>query len=173
MERGAATSPVVPRVLPGGEIRGLAAPGACPAFTSSWGAVRATQLRLEPGELPEGCLVNHLVAMNLGGEARFDANVGGRGWETHQAPHHGLTVIPAELPYASRARQAADLLLVELQPDFVADVVGAASTATALPVVLGARDPFAEHVLLALAHEARRGSRSATPCGSWRTTSTR
>jgi AraC family transcriptional regulator len=69
--------------------------------------------------------------------------------------------VPARLPYAVRTRAGGDYLLVELVPEFVAAVLGAGSTAGALPMVLGARDDFAEHVLLALAEQGRRGARSA------------
>jgi AraC family transcriptional regulator len=119
-----------------------------------------TQLHLDTLEVPEGYLLNNLVAMNLGGESLCDSTFQGRGWETYRTPHHGVTVIPARLPFASRALEASDYLLVEFLPEFVSKVLGDGPEEGVLPMVLGARDSFAEHVLLALADEGRRGARS-------------
>jgi AraC family transcriptional regulator len=105
--------------------------------------------------------VNNLVALNLGGDTVCDINLEGRGWESYPDPHHGLTVIPARLPHAARGTTPGEFLLVELEPDFVAAVVGRGQDAGTLPMVLGARDPIAEHVLLALAEQARRGVTSS------------
>jgi AraC family transcriptional regulator len=153
---------LLPRVSADGSVHGLAEqPGVQAAFASDWGGVRAAQLHLDPLEVPEGYLLNNLVALNLGRESHCDSSFEGRGWETVHTPHHGVTVIPARLHYAARAREGGDYLLVELLPEFVSQVLGVRSEGSALPIVLGARDTFAEHVLLALAEEGRRDTQSA------------
>lgn len=152
---------LVPRILAGGVVQGhVGGPGGGADFESDWGGIRATQRHLAAQELPEGSLVNNLLALNLGGETCCESNLGGRGWRSHRSPHHGVTVVPAGLSYSARTPEGADFLLVEVPPDFVTLVLGGGK-ARALPLVLGARDAFAEHVLLALAEEGRRGARSA------------
>jgi AraC family transcriptional regulator len=161
----ASTTPLagfLPRVSADGSVHGLAEqPGVQAAFASDWGGIRATQLHLDPLDVPEGCLLNNLVALNLGSESLCDSKFEGRPWATYRSPHHGVTVIPAGLPYASRARECGDYLLVELLPEFVSRVLGAGTEQGALSVVVGARDRFAEHVLLALAEEGRRAAQSS------------
>lgn len=130
------------------------------SFLGSWGGVRAIQLQLDGGETPPGPLVNNLVSMNLGAEVVCGLNIEGRGWEPYPAPHLGVTVVPARLAHAARASAGGEYLLVELEPDFVADVLDGGRGSGTLPLVVGARDPFAEHVLLALAEQGRRGERS-------------
>jgi AraC family transcriptional regulator len=153
---------LLPRVSADGSVHGLAEqPGVQAAFASDWGGVRAAQLHLDPLEVPEGYLLNNVVAMNLGGEALCDSRIDGHDWKTYRTPHHGVTVIPAGLPYATRAREGSDYLLVEILPEFVSRVLGSGSEGSALPMVLGARDSFAEHVLLALSEEGRRATQSA------------
>jgi len=154
--------PILPRVLPGGAVTGLSEETLAHAsFLGSWDGIRALQLQLDGGETPPGPLVNNLVSMNLGGDTVCGINVEGRGWESYPDPHYGLTVIPAHLPHVARGTSPGEFLLVEFEPDFVAGVLGAGEDPGALPMVLGARDPFAEHVLLAIAEQARLGARSA------------
>lgn len=127
----------------------------------SWEGIRTVQLLLDGSETPPGPLVNNLVSMNVGRDTVCGINVEGRGWQSYQDPHLGLTVIPARLPHVARGTAPGEFLLVELEPDFVAQVVGAGQDPGSLPMVLGARDPFAEHVLLAIAEQARCGASSA------------
>jgi AraC family transcriptional regulator len=154
--------PILPRVLPGGAVIALSEEALARAsILGSWEGIRAIQLQLDGSETPPGPLVNNLVSMNLGGDTVCGINVEGRGWESYPDPHYGLTVIPAHLPHVARGTTPGEFLLVELEPDFVAGVIGAGPAPSALPMVLGARDPFAEHVLLAIAEQARRGAGSA------------
>lgn len=125
----------------------------------AWDGIRLVRMMTAPKDVPEGHFVNHLVTMNLGAEMGCDANFGGRGWHCARVPHHGLGVYPALVRHAARCHDARDVLLVELAPDFVSEVLESGSTRELQPTV-GARDPFAEHVLLALAEVARVGGPS-------------
>jgi AraC family transcriptional regulator len=118
------------------------------------------QVEFAPGEVPEGHLLSHVVTLNLGAEAVLDSNFEGRGWEAHRTPHHGVGVFPALVPYAARGHHARETLLVEIAPDFASAVLGGFPGTSELRPVVGAKDPFAEHVILALAEEARTGSAS-------------
>jgi AraC family transcriptional regulator len=111
-------------------------------------------LNLQPLEVPEGHLLNHVVTLNLGGVAHCESTFGSRGWQTHRTPHHGIGVYPALVRYAARARHPRELMMVELSPEFVA---AAAGSGAELRPILGVHDPFAAHVVLALAEEARAG----------------
>lgn len=150
--------PALSRVEAGGVLRGLA-DGERVAVAGAWGDVRVIQVRTEPRDVPEGYPLNHVVTLNLGPEAVSESNFEGRGWQTCRTPHHGLGVYPAFVPYASREHDAREYLIAEIRPTLVKGVSGASATAELQPVI-GAQDPFAEHVLLALAEEARAGADS-------------
>ncbi len=126
-----------------------------PSLDCSWGGIRAFQLAVEPQEFPETLLEKHLVSLNLGPEAMSDACFEGQSWATHLTPHHGVGVFPAQLPYAMRSHHSREFLMLELAPDFVENVLDSAAPNCELRPVIGAQDPFAKHVLLALAEEAR------------------
>lgn len=152
---------ILPRVLPGGGVVGLGDETVARAsFARSWGAIGAAQVHLDGGELPGGALVNNLISMNLGAESVCEANIEGRGWESYRTPNHGISVVPARLAHAARARTGGDYLLVEVAPEFVNGILGGSPPGGLLPLVLGARDSFAEHVLLALADQGRRSGPS-------------
>jgi len=152
---------ILPRILPGGGVVGLGDETvARAAFTSNWGGIRAAQVHLDKGETPRGALVNNLISMNLGAEAVCEADIEGRGWETYRTPHHGVWVLPASLTHAARSREGGDYLLVEVAPEFVTASLSGSPGDGLLPLVLGARDSFAEHVLLALADQGRRSASS-------------
>lgn len=136
--------------MPRGFLDGLRA-----TVAQAWGDIRVAQVSLPPRELPERRLLLHVVTLNLGPEVARDANLGGRGWQTYRTPHHGVSVLPALLPYAAREREERETLIVEVAPAFVPVALGSAAGGAALRPVLGERDSFSEHVLLALGEEAR------------------
>ncbi len=157
-----ALPPLLPRILPGGGLVGLSDETvARAAFRGAWGGIGAAQVYLDGSETPPGALVNNLISMNLGAEVVCEANIEARGWQTYRTPHHGVCVVPARLAHAARTRAGGDYLLVEVAPEFVAQALGEPAGTGALPLLLGARDSFAEHVLLALAEQGRRRRPSA------------
>ncbi len=159
-----ALPPIVPRIVPGGAVMGLSDEAVAHAsFLSSWNGIRAIQLHLDGGETPPGSLLNNLVSMNLGQDTVCGINLDGGGWRPYPTPHHGVTVVPARLSHAARGTEGGEFLLVELEPEFVAHVLGERPESRPLPVLLGTRDAFTEHVLLALADQARRGARASAP----------
>jgi AraC family transcriptional regulator len=151
--------PALSRIEADGVLRALAA-GEHAALAGAWGDVRVLQIRTEPQDVPEGYLLHHVVTLNLGSEAVCDANFEGRGWQTHRTPHHGVGVYPAFVRYASREHDAREYLIAEIAPDLVTGALGSPAATAELRPVIGARDAFAEHVLLALAEEARAGAPS-------------
>ncbi len=152
--------PFLSRVEAGGTLRSLPPDALREAeLARTWGGIRLVRLRTGPRDLSEGHFVNHLVTMNLGAEMGCDANFGGRGWLCTRTPHHGLGVYPALVRHAARCHDARDVLLVEIAPEFVSSVLDG-GPAPALQPAIGARDPFAEHVLLALTEVASAGSPS-------------
>jgi AraC family transcriptional regulator len=148
------------RVEKGGVVRRLA-DGACgpPDYVRTWGPVGAARLKLPAHELPPGHLANHLIALNLGAESALEASVAGGDWEVRRLPSRGLVVWPAGLEYEARVRAPVDHLFVEVSPAFAADVLGPHEVSDLRPAV-GAHDAFAEHVMLALAAEARAQTRN-------------
>jgi len=127
------------------------------AFCRTWSAIGAARLGLDANELPEGHLPNHLLTLNLGGEGVLDASFEGGAWQSHRIVHHSVGLWPAGLPHAVRCHQPGDVLFVELLPRLVDEVLTDAGATEPLRPVVSAEDAFAEHVLLALAAEARAG----------------
>jgi AraC family transcriptional regulator len=148
------------RVEQGGVVRRLA-DCACgpPDYVRTWGPIGAARLKLPAHELPPGHLANHMIALNLGAESALEASVAGGDWELRRVPTRGLVVWPAELEYESRVRAPIDSLFVEVSPAFAADVLRPHQVSELRPAV-GAHDAFAEHVMLALAAEARAQTRN-------------
>jgi AraC family transcriptional regulator len=124
----------------------------------AWDGIRVLRVEAEPQDTPEGTLVNHVVLLNVGADASCDVSVEGGGWEAHHLPHHGVSVFPARVPYAARCAGAQDCLLVEIAPEFADGVLRPSAPEAGLRPIVGARDPFSTHVLLALAEEARSGA---------------
>lgn len=127
------------------------------ALERAWDGIRLFQVEAEAQETPEGILLNHLVVMNLGAEATCGSRFEGRGWEAHRVPHHGVSVFPADVPYAMREDSPREFLLLEIAREFADDVLRPPPPGAALRPVIGAEDAFAVHVLLALGEEARGG----------------
>lgn len=150
------------RVERGGVVRRLG-DGALgtPELVREWEGIGVMKLRSPAFDLPEGALANHSFTLNLGGPAQVEVSIDGGVWEAVRAAPGAVSLLPAHLPYAVHALSAFDVLLVEIAPS-VADAL--AGGPAALAPSLAFRDPLAEHVLLALAAEAR----DAAPAGAAR-----
>lgn len=131
-----------------------------PDLMHDWGSVGVLRIKLESPVAPPGHLLNHLVALNLGGEAQLDARVEDGALERFRLATRALVVMPADVPHELRGHGPADHLILEVAPALVAESVGAELSAALRPA-FGLQDPFAEHVLLAVAAEAR----ATTPNG--------
>jgi len=128
--------------------------------------VRLVEGRAEPGELPEGFLPSHALVVNLGGPTAYEVWWPGLGWKTLAVPPHAVHLFPAQMPYAARWRQPVELLLVDVEPGFVAAAAGAEAAPRQLQLDpdASAADPFVAHAALAIAEEVRAGAPGGRLC---------
>lgn len=121
--------------------------------------------RAEPGEVPEGFLPNHALAVNLGGPAACEAWRPGLGWKAAVTPPHGVHLVPALMPYAARWRQPIQVLLLDIAPAFVAAATGEVAPPSLDLYPAGAsNDPVAALAALAIAEEMRAGAPGGRLC---------
>jgi AraC family transcriptional regulator len=164
MKAGGLQGDVFARVGADGVARGLAcAAWGSGALLASWDGLRLAQVAIS-SQVPEGRFLRHVVMLNVGSTLSFDANLEGAGWQQHGSPHHGVSVLPAGLSFSLRHRHQADVLAVEIEPDFVRAVVGLEGAAATPRPTLGEADSFGSHVMLAL----REVSGDASPLGNVR-----
>ena len=125
-------------------------------FEHAWAGLRVSEVQADPREVPEQLLASTVVALNLGSPFSCESSFDGARWETHHTPHHGVSVYPSNARFAGRSLGPTSQIVLEISPSFLS-VAAAASAprAFALRPSIGANDPFAAHVLLALAAEAR------------------
>lgn len=124
-----------------------AATDAAPTVLGAWEGLRVVRFRSGPLELPERHLPHHLVTLNLGAATTCESNFERRGWQTHATPRDGIGVFPAHVRFAARTQHPIDALTIEIR----------AGDGAPLRPVVGAQDPAAAHMILALAEEARLG----------------
>jgi AraC family transcriptional regulator len=129
---------------------------------SAWAGVRLEETRSGPRELPEACFGDHVVVLNLYRPVRAETTWGGCavGGEVTIAPE-GVTLFPAGVPFVTRWRDPAENVVVALSPGLVAAGIGGARGPVRLRPALGAEDPFAAHLVLALRDLARAGENPA------------
>jgi AraC family transcriptional regulator len=143
--------------------RAPARPAVRTTLDHAWGGLRVLEVQADPREVPAQVLVSTVVALNVGGPFSCESSFDGARWETHHTPFHGVSVYPANARLAGRSLGPTSQLLVEISPGFLT-AASAASAPGASPLrpSIGARDPFAAHVLLALAAEARASGRGGS-----------
>ncbi len=122
----------------------------------SWGGLRVLEVQADAREVPEHVLASTIVAVNLGAPFACESSLDGGVPEVHRTPHHGVSVYPANARLAGRSLGPTSQVLVEISPGFLSVVAGtSAPGAPPFLASIGTRDPFAAHVVLALAAEAR------------------
>ncbi len=128
--------------------------------------VRVVAGHSEPGELAEGFLANHALAVNLGPLVAYETWWPGRAWKSAAASHHAVHLFPAGMPYAARWAKPVELLLVEIAPSFVAAAAGAEAALRQLEIdpAAASEAPVVVHAALAIAEEVRAGAPGGRLC---------
>jgi AraC family transcriptional regulator len=129
----------------------------------AWKGIRLQQGWSGPGELPEGYLTRHVVAVHVGGAISAEMWWPGKRYTRHRIAPGNVHVFPAGMPYACRwsARHA---IVIDIAPEFVESVAGRDLDQRHREVrpAFGTDDDLVAHLALALAEEVRAG----TPGGS-------
>ncbi|HEU4383633.1 MAG TPA: AraC family transcriptional regulator [Anaeromyxobacteraceae bacterium] len=123
--------------------------------------------RALPGELAEGILTHHLLAVNLGGPVVYEIRWPGRAWRAAAASRHAIQLFPAGMPFAARWDQPVEVLTVGIAPSFVSAATGAEGALSHLELdpAAAVEAPVVAHAALALAEEVRAGAPGGPLCG--------
>jgi AraC family transcriptional regulator len=130
---------------------------------TTWTGMRLDQGEAGPGELPEGQFRKHLVGMHLGGPSRHERSVEGQLWRTDTIVAEDIAVLPAGVPFAGRVVDPVACLIVQIDPEFLSNAVGAdiAVDRLELRCAYCVQDALVAHLLYGLQRDVREGM----PCG--------
>jgi AraC family transcriptional regulator len=129
--------------------------------------VRVFHGHAEPGEVPQGYVLGHLLTVNVGEPMPGEFYWPGRGWKTDRVGHLGVNLFPAGMPYSVRWRQPAERILVEIAPEDLASLTALelGGGRVELRPAAAIEDPFLAHLALALLQEVRAGAPGGRICG--------
>jgi len=125
-----------------------------------WRGIRLEHRLDVPGEVCEGYLLRHVIALHLSSQISQELYWSGRGWKQQRVPTRSIRIFPARVPYAARWKGSAEVLLLEVAPEFVAAVAnrGTPSDRLELRPFVVAEDRFLAQTVLALQDDLRAGS---------------
>jgi AraC family transcriptional regulator len=126
----------------------------------SWNGIRLEQRRGDSGEIQEGYMLGHIVAVHSSAPMTFDVYWPGRGWKLERLSTGAAAVIPARMPFASRWTGSGENVIVELAPELIAGMTGrdAADARVEVRPSIGIEDPFLTRTVFALEDDLRAGS---------------
>ena len=125
-----------------------------------WPGIRLEHRRDGPGEVPEGYLLGHLIAvyLNVSSEELYWP---GRGWKPQRHAPLNMQIFPAQVPHALRWKGPVEALVLEIAPEFLAAVAGgqgARGRPELRPFAAG-EDRLVAHAILALREDMLTGSK--------------
>jgi AraC family transcriptional regulator len=123
-----------------------------------WRGIRLERRREVPGEVSEGYLLSDVIALHLSPPIPRDLYWPGQGWKPQRIATWSMQVFPARVPFAVRWAGCAELMLVEVPPEFVTAVAGRPHERLELRPFVVAEDPFINQTMLALEDDMRAGS---------------
>ena len=126
-----------------------------------WTAIRLEHLHTPPGELGEGYLSAHLVALLLSGPQMLQLMPAGGGWVTYRVEAGSVQVIPAFLVHRVRWSAPAEWIGLLVEPAFLQAVAGDGTVD--LRARFGVDDALLRQLLLALRDEVPDGGRGGKP----------
>jgi len=140
----------------GGELPGLLPAPPTVSSRETWQGIAVEHHRQPPFETPEHSLLQHLVTVQLGEPVRAETRIDGRLRKWRWVQGH-VSVVPARLSNKESWDRTTEYVAVRLEPGFVVQAADRSSEARDIELVptFGARDPFVQHILLALLAEAR------------------
>jgi AraC family transcriptional regulator len=125
-----------------------------------WRGIRLEHRSGGPGEVSEGYLLKHVIALKLGSPFTRELYLPGRGWKPQRIAAGTVQVFPARVPYALRWSGWWEALVLEVAPEFVAAVAcrEAPQERLALRAFVTAEDRFMAETMLALEADLLAGS---------------
>jgi AraC family transcriptional regulator len=91
---------------------------------SLWDGIRLQRVRMEPGEIQEGFLARHLIAVQAGSGASADMSWAGARRRVRRIGHGEVDVVPAGMSYSGWWPTASECIAIDVAPEFVASVAG-------------------------------------------------
>jgi hypothetical protein len=102
-----------PWKLDSGKLRPAAVQGSSDGL---WKGIRLEHVYV-PGEISEGYLLRHAIALHLSSPITIERYWPGRGWKPQRFTTWSIQVFPARVPFASRWNVDAKVLLLEVTPE--------------------------------------------------------
>lgn len=125
--------------------------------TFDWGQVRVLHSKMRTGGTFELAPDYHTVAVNVGPDFESQAPLGARGWTTFRFQHLAMAVLPAGGVYPVRHLGPQEIVSVDIAPGFVPEPLTGPDGRLRCHESIGRRSELGQHLVLALAEEARAG----------------
>jgi AraC family transcriptional regulator len=125
-----------------------------------WRGIRLEHRSDEPGEVSEGYLLKHVIALELSPSIPRELYSPGRGWKPQCIAPGSMQIFPARVPYALRWSGPGEVMVLEVSPEFVAGVAcrEAPQERLELRPFVTAEDGFIAETMLALEEDLLAGS---------------
>ena len=125
-----------------------------------WSGIRLEHRSDGPGEVSEGYLLKHVIALELSSPVPRELYLPGRGWKRQHIAPGSMQIFPARVPYALRWSGSGEAMVLEVAPEFVAAVAcrGAPPERLELRPFVTATDRFVAETMLALEDDFLAGS---------------
>jgi AraC family transcriptional regulator len=125
-----------------------------------WRGIRLEHRSGGPGEVSEGYLLKHLIALKLGSAVTRELYLPERGWKLQRIAAGAVQVFPARVPYALRWSVGWEALVLEIAPEFVASVACSEwpQERVELRAFVAAEDRFISETMRALEADLLAGS---------------
>jgi len=125
-----------------------------------WRGIRLEHRSGGPGEVSEGYLLEHVIALKLGSPIIRELYLPGQGWKPQRIAAGTVQIFPARVPYALRWRCWWEALLLEVAPEFVTAVACREEPQERLELraFVTAEDRFIAETMLALEADLLAGS---------------
>lgn len=126
-----------------------------------WPGIRLEHRRDGPGEVSEGYLLGHIIALYLSAVGPEELYWPGRGWKPQRHAPLSMQIFPAQVPHALRWSGSMEVLALEIAPELLASVAGGQGARGRLelrPFAAG-EDRLITHAILALREDMHTGSK--------------
>lgn len=123
-----------------------------------WNGIIIEQHSQPPFEIPEHCLPQHLIAIQVGPPLKVENVVNGR-FQSGYSVSGDLSVIPAHLPNWERWYGIAEYIALRLEPELVVKATEQSLEANSIEIVpnIRIRDPLMQQMGLTLLSEVKAG----------------
>jgi AraC family transcriptional regulator len=123
-----------------------------------WGGIKLEHHLLPPLEVQDIVTTAYTVSVQLSNPITIESSNGDR-LQTMQFVPDDVCIFPVQLPLSARWRQPLEVIVVALEPEFMAQSISDEETVNPTDVLLqlGSKDPFIKAICLALHQELQQG----------------